>query len=160
MMNKVTEYLTDNEKFIGYEDEKGKQGEWRLYENSILKRVVNYKDDFKHGSFISYYSTGKIEVSTFYKNGKPDGDWTEWYQNGQKKEYGVYIDDDYKPIHYWGSGGRQFLINGEGIKIECFGFNELDIYKHVFVGGELIKEEKISSLEHDRLMELPPEEPA
>ena len=44
-----------------------KQGLWKIYEDSILIGQGTYTD------------------------GKPDGLWSYWYQNAQKKEEGHYI---------------------------------------------------------------------
>lgn len=47
---------------------------------------ANYKDGRKDGLWIKWYDNGQKESEANYKNGKLHGLSTNWYENGQKKE--------------------------------------------------------------------------
>ena len=56
-----------------------------------LKGDINQVDHSgkKHGPWMIYADTILVEKGS-YVDGKPDGLWTYWYENGQKKEEGNY----------------------------------------------------------------------
>ena len=39
-----------------------------------------------------YWDNGKLRSEFHYKNGKPDGRWTEWDEDGKKTFQGVFKD--------------------------------------------------------------------
>ena len=41
----------------------------------------------------------------FYDNGKLDGLWTEWYDNGQKSFKGIYKDGKLISQQFWNKDG-------------------------------------------------------
>jgi len=50
------------------------------------------KEGKKDGLWTDWYENGQKEKEGTYKDGKPDGLWTMWYENGQKKSEGTYED--------------------------------------------------------------------
>ena len=61
----------------------------RYYENTgrgerKKKTEVNYKNGKVDGLWVDYYENGKKCSEENYKDGKRDGLCTEWYENGQK----------------------------------------------------------------------------
>jgi len=42
------------------------------------------------GDVVGEFGNGQIRVEFTFKNGKPDGLYTSWYENGQKFEEGTY----------------------------------------------------------------------
>ena len=43
------------------------------------------------GTLPTYYDNGKKSGEVTYKNSKPHGLWTEWYENGQLKSENISI---------------------------------------------------------------------
>ncbi|TKG89833.1 hypothetical protein EYV94_24755 [Puteibacter caeruleilacunae] len=82
-------------------------GEWTyLNKKKELTYIVEFSNDVKNGYYVAYYNSddkvdevdcGKIWLTGYYKNGKPDGLWTYYetdqtiyreirYKNGKKVE--------------------------------------------------------------------------
>jgi antitoxin component YwqK of YwqJK toxin-antitoxin module len=62
-------------------------GESKPYKKVYMGEIRNGK---KEGRWKDYYhSTGKKKYDYYYKDGKPDGLWTWWYENGQKSVEGT-----------------------------------------------------------------------
>lgn len=126
-------------------------GEWREYipgTKNILT-VSNYKKGVLHGKYIEYsmFSPGKITIVGFYDNGKKTGEWNSYYDDGQLKWKGTYIDGelngkvksyDSKDI-FWetpyvngkreGLSKKYFVKNGESI------LSEVTVYKNDMLNG-------------------------
>ena len=62
-----------------------------LRKRSIRKKR-NYKDGKKDGLFEKYYENGQLESKGNYKDGKWDGIHEKYYENGQLKKKGNYKD--------------------------------------------------------------------
>lgn len=45
----------------------------------------NYRSNTKEGQYEEWYSNGQLKYAGNFKNGKRDGKFTEWYKNGQKQ---------------------------------------------------------------------------
>ena len=50
----------------------------------------SYKDGKKDGLWTTWYENGQKNSERTYKDNKRDGLWTEWYENGQKKSEGTW----------------------------------------------------------------------
>lgn len=85
------------------------------------------KDDLT-GEIIFYHKNGNKENATFFKNGRPLGKAQIWYENGNIKEEGEFLDFEwstgksYKIIHYWDENNNQKVIDGNGT------YTKTDIY--------------------------------
>jgi antitoxin component YwqK of YwqJK toxin-antitoxin module len=74
----------------------GKQhGEWKFYENNLIKTINNYNLGIKDGESISYDQIGDVIIKENYKNGKENGKFISYwskdiiqnesqYENGRK----------------------------------------------------------------------------
>ena len=61
----------------------------------------------KNGPYREYLENGQI-LEANYKDGKEDGKWTYWYENGQKWEEGNYKDGIPKGNwNFWMKSGTQ-----------------------------------------------------
>ena len=73
-------------------------------ENNQLKSSGIYLDkDFKveNGSFIWYFSNGRIQESGNFTNGKKDGDWYGFFDTGKPDYKGRYFDGKMHGIWEW-----------------------------------------------------------
>jgi antitoxin component YwqK of YwqJK toxin-antitoxin module len=64
-------------------------------EDNNLKKVYvgNIRNGKREGKWVHYYhSTGKKIYEQNFKDGKPNGLQTRWYENGKKKSEGTYKD--------------------------------------------------------------------
>ena len=83
-------------------------------EKDNLKKVyignlLNGKED---GLWTKWYDNGQKSNEETYKDGKLDGLWTIWYENGQKKYQGTYKDGKEDGLHtIWFKNGQK---NSEG----------------------------------------------
>ena len=66
--------------------------EW--YDNGNMKQSTAYKTSdgtkVNHGRSFVYYENGQIQLSSLYENGKPNGKWEGFYQNGITKYIMAY----------------------------------------------------------------------
>ena len=63
------------------------------YSNGVKKSIVVYKGQGSKERLVKkleYYENEKIKSSTDWKDGKPNGDFIEWYYNGQKEGEGTF----------------------------------------------------------------------
>ena len=71
-----------------------------LYSGDVFKNYLggkteyegSYKDGKQDGKWTSWYENGQKKGEGIYKDGKEDGKWTSWYENGQKKGEEIYKD--------------------------------------------------------------------
>ncbi len=65
-----------------------------FYSNGMLKSrgKYNIESNLKTGNWINYFSSGEIESEGAYINGKKDGEWFYYQQNGGIKCVKVYKD--------------------------------------------------------------------
>jgi len=64
------------------------------------------------GKCFTKYESGKIGMGGSYINGKMDGDWIWWYENGQKKRYTQYKEGSKngKSIYWYKNGVKKSEI--------------------------------------------------
>ncbi len=64
------------------------------YNNTeIVKQEMTFKDGKLEGTLISYYENGNIKRKGEYANGRYNGKWEQWAENG-KKLYEVHYKND------------------------------------------------------------------
>ena len=86
-----------------------KDGLWMgWYENGQISSKQNYKSEngvgrYEEGPVESWYKNGQKSLEGSYKNGRQEGVWFFWYENGRKKE---------KMTH----GGLDGMLEGPFIK--------------------------------------------
>lgn len=102
------------------------------YKSGNLKQAGILTDKDRHiyeGPLTSFYENGNVEKRVFYKEGKPFSTYKTWYENGNKKEEGLYIpsgnadqnDRILRISQYWDENNIQKVINGEGTHEDNFG---------------------------------------
>jgi len=81
------------------------------YETLIDKDGLKYHPDTKElysGKVFTNYIGGKTNLEGSYKDGKENGLWTEWYENGQKKKKETYKDgEEVGKWTYWYENGQK-----------------------------------------------------
>ncbi len=122
-----------------------KEGTWYyFYDTGELKQEIEYMKGIEHGIYKFFSKDGKLLISSTNVNGLLNGEWREYYEDGQLKEIGKYNNNEYSPIDFWDQEGNQLLKNGTGKRIEEYGANALiDIYEQYYNEGRFVKEMKI-----------------
>ena len=72
--------------------------------------------------------TGKVE------NGLRIGKWITFYENGNKKEEGLYENTTYRLMNFWTLDGTQKITNGDGLYITYYPGEK----ESVFEAGEVV----------------------
>lgn len=80
------------------------------------------KENPKYFGIVNYYNskTGKISAKYSYTDGKRIGKYEVWYENGNKKEEGEYLEDenrqkpDYRINRFLDKNQRSVVMNGNG----------------------------------------------
>ena len=63
------------------------------------KLVGSFKNGKMDGAWVVYYNNGQLFYKGNYRNGEKEGPWVEYYDNGQLKLKGVYKNG--KEEGYW-----------------------------------------------------------
>ena len=90
---KFTCFYVDHGRYINGK----KYGEWKSYYATKLRAITTYINDIKHGSHIGYHNERifdfeRVSEKGYYKNGKKEGEWKEFYQKSIKAS-GKYKND-------------------------------------------------------------------
>lgn len=78
----------------------------------------------KIGTCVYFYENGKRKSISNFNKGMLNGNHFEFYENGNNKEAGVYLDDEkssgkyYKLISLWDPNGTEIIVTGKGVKTE------------------------------------------
>ena len=71
------------------------------------KLLGRFLDGKRDGKWVQWYDNGQVEVQGEYYRGKKHGEWSLWYNNGKAKEQGTFsfgkVDSLYK---YWFDNGH------------------------------------------------------
>jgi antitoxin component YwqK of YwqJK toxin-antitoxin module len=96
----------------------------------------------KIGTFVYFYENGKRKSLSNFNKGMLTGNHFKFYENGNNKEAGVYLDKEksseryYKLISLWDDNGTEIIVNGEGVKTEeNENFSESINYKNGYKDG-------------------------
>lgn len=91
----------------------------------------NKEGDTKEGETTYYYKNGRKKSVTNYVKGRVNGKDLEWYDNGNKKLEGEYIEDkkkkrtaQHKINQFWDITGIQKVTDGNG---ETYTYTEVEI---------------------------------
>jgi hypothetical protein len=88
----------------------GYTGEWTSwYVNGQISTKIDYRDGRYDGSFISYYDNGAKQLHQNYANHIPVGEESGWHRNGQLSYHGQYADgkQDGTWEHWYDNGVRR-----------------------------------------------------
>jgi len=71
------------------------------------KKSINYETTLieRDGLYTNWYENGQKRDELTYKDGKFDGLYTNWYENGQKRFEGTYKDGELISEKYWNEDG-------------------------------------------------------
>ena len=69
-------------------------GKHKRYFKNILILECHYKEGKLDGEYTSYWDNGKVCTKTTYKNDKLDGEWEYWNEDGTLKEKLLYKDGE------------------------------------------------------------------
>ena len=75
-------------------------GKWKYFDRlGELQEVRNYYKGMLHGEVVRFYPNGKKEQIGFFKWGRQDSTYIEWYETGDVRVQGYYKED--VPINEW-----------------------------------------------------------
>ncbi|MCG9791350.1 energy transducer TonB [Flavobacterium algicola] len=86
----------------------------------------------KEGKFTTYYKSGNKEKVVHYTSSSLNGEFEQWYEDGNKHLDGIYIaqknnsKSDLILHNYWNKENKQILINGTGEYEETIQFPDVD----------------------------------
>ena len=75
----------------------------------------------EEGEFRYYYENGQKRLVENFKNGKPEGNYASWRENGNQETEGEYLPDknggesQFKILQFWDESNTQKVIDGNGI---------------------------------------------
>ncbi|HEY2883162.1 MAG TPA: toxin-antitoxin system YwqK family antitoxin [Pirellulales bacterium] len=76
-----------------------------------LAMELNYRKGQLDGKQVYYYRNGAKQLEVLLDNGKREGPYTEWYDNGQVRSIGKYLHDDLNgETHYWYDTGKPWAV--------------------------------------------------
>jgi uncharacterized protein len=104
----------------GYFDKNGdKNGEYTTYYTTgKVDDKTNYKDGLKEGNYVALYPNGQKSLEKFFKNDLENGSSKGFYFNGKKKYDGWIIEDEKQQnIIFYNQKGdvtsKEYYLNGE-----------------------------------------------
>ena len=123
----VREYIYEKEEYVVE----------YYYRSGQLKQTGTTKSrdfDKYEGFLISFYENGNMYKKVFYQDGFPISIYRSWYENGKKRDEGLYIASNSKKTedrilrinHYWDENEVQKVVNGEGTYLEQSGNSSLE----------------------------------
>jgi antitoxin component YwqK of YwqJK toxin-antitoxin module len=65
----------------------------KFYQDSSLAEKLTYINDIKQGEWIQYYPSGAVMLKTNYLDGKLNGKFEVWFENGAPEYSGQYKND-------------------------------------------------------------------
>lgn len=136
-LNKMTEYRNDilvREYYVNdYDERNGLYKEWD--NNGKLRLEANYKNDELHGHYIKYEDE-KVSKDIWYSNGKIDGKYKSYWDNGNP-----YVEIEYED----GKMNGKFTAYYPDGSIKKEGYNKEDkkvgIWKSYYENGQIRVEE-------------------
>ena len=78
------------------------------YKNGVIKMRGQMKNGKREGAWKSWYEDGTQWSETAFKEGIKNGPTTTWYENGKKRYEGYYTNDNESgKWTYWDENGKQ-----------------------------------------------------
>lgn len=65
----------------------------RYYPDSTIAEKINYTSDIRNGEWTKYRPDGSLHMRTAYRNGRLDGIFEAFFENGKPEVTGQYIND-------------------------------------------------------------------
>lgn len=90
------------------------------YENGnpekLETKLLNKGERF--GEYKEWYENGQLaKVGTYKSAYKLEGEWLEFYKNGNRKVEAEFVNGDFRLINHWNEKGEQILTNGTGLYV-------------------------------------------
>lgn len=111
----------------------------------LVSKTVKDKKFFElDGEYTEYYTNGNLKAKLTYNDHKKTGDARAWYESGNLKLEGNYTvtkdSADFYIKNYWDENQVQKVINGEGIYVESEKTTKKDTL--LFTVGQIVKGKK------------------
>lgn len=109
------------------------------HENGNPKKLESktLASDESFGEYKEWHENGQLSESGTYKSDYDrEGEWLEFYPNGNKKVEAEFIEGDFKLIHHWNEQGEQKVLNGTGVYVyekSLFDDDEIDREEHEYL---------------------------
>ena len=87
-----------------------------MFDSGQVGALFQFKDGKEDGPYTAWYENGKKSVEATYKDGKEDGLETMWHENGQKMGERTYTDGELISVKYWNSKGEEVKTREEARK--------------------------------------------
>ena len=90
---------------------------------------------------VSFYDNGQVEVLYQIKDGKLNGLWTDWYENGQKSGERNYKDSKMMSVEAWKPNGEKCPVtnvkDGNGVLV-IYNKDGTDLMRVTFKDGVIV----------------------
>jgi len=123
---------------------------WRYYSDhdGILLSEESYTSGIKNGLSKTFFPNGKLAELIHYRQGKKDGEWVQYFDDGQLKLKGYFVSDEKEGIFtgYYPGGKKNFSGSyKEGHRDGPWVFYEEEgavMRSETYSEGALVKENK------------------
>ena len=86
-----------------------------LYSGDVFKNNLggkteyegSYKNGKQDGKWTYWWENGQKGAEETYKDGKEEGLWTQWYENGQKRGEATFKDGSLISVKCWDEDGNE-----------------------------------------------------
>ena len=117
--------------------------EWsKLQDRGGVMYLLNEETPFS-GFSKSVYENGQKKMEYNWKDGKPDGLWTDWHENGQKRHERNYKDDKFMSAEVWKPNGEKCpvtnLKDGNGVWV-LYNEDGTEEYRFTYKDGERVRD--------------------
>lgn len=120
-----------------YKADKPEGEEMSYYRNGQIMYKMNYKDGLAEGEYISYFENGNINTKGSFIKGKKTGEWISFYESGNKNDV-VNFDLDGKENGIY----EQFTEDGRKLADYVYTKGEISEYRFYDKNGEVLSEGK------------------
>mgnify|MGYP001568694932 CR=1 FL=1 len=125
-----------------------------LFEEKTHKKLGEFKNGYKNGMFIEYYTNGKKKNEGKYIDGVKEGIHTEWFLNGNKKSDCKYVNGQREGISTdWfenkNKKSESNFVNGnyDGLTTEWFSNGQQKL-SYTYNNGNLVDGKYVTYLEN------------
>ena len=78
-----------------------------MFDSGQVWSLRQFKDGKCDGLFMGWHENGQRQYEATYKDGKKDGLGTYWHENGQKMAEATFKDGEKVSGKYWNSKGEE-----------------------------------------------------
>ena len=137
-------HTNQNIKLLGYLKKGQKQGLWiSWHENGKIHNKSGWHYDYYQGIYETWYPNGKQRVSGQTFDGEMNGEWNQYYLNGNRHYHSMNDQGKIVSKKVWKVDGQlcpeSNVENGNGSFIE-YDENGTRIDKHIYQSGVRVKE--------------------